>query len=123
MKSTLIAGAMLALTASLLGGSVAAAAPQGGSGVVSGLVVGADNKPVPNAIITYQSAGGTAPHVAHADAHGHFTVSKLRGDVYEFRAAGNGVSSAWENVAVHPGKTRTVSLRAIFTKEEPKTYT
>jgi hypothetical protein len=64
-----------------------------------------------------------APHVAHADARGHFTISKLKGDVYAIRAAGNGVSSAWENVAVHPGKTRTISLRAVFTKEEPKTYT
>jgi protocatechuate 3,4-dioxygenase beta subunit len=114
---------MLVLAASLMGASNATAAPQGGSGVVTGVVIGADNKPVPNAIVTYQNSGGMAPHVAHADAHGRFTISKLKGDVYAIRAAGNGVSSAWENVAVHPGKTRTVSLRAIFTKEEPKTYT
>ena len=90
---------------------------------MTGVVVGADNKPVPNAVVTYQNSGGSAPHVAHADAHGHFTVSKLKGDVYAFRAAGNGVTSAWENVAVHPGKTRSVSLRAVFVKEDVKQFT
>ena len=123
MKHTLIAGAFL-VVASLIGAPGAAAAPQGGSGVVTGVVLGADHKPIPNAIVTYQNAGGNAPHVAHADAHGHFTISKLRGDVYAIRATGNGVSSAWENVAVHPGKTKTVALRAIFEKnDEPKTFT
>lgn len=123
MKNARIAGTMLVLAASLMGGSNAIAAPQGGSGVVTGVVIGPDNKPVPNAIVTYQNSNGLAPHVAHADAHGHFTISKLKGDVYAIRAAGNGVSSAWENVAVHPGKTRTVALHAINAKEEPKTYT
>jgi len=122
MKSVL-AGTMLMLCANLIGGSPIAAAPQGGSGVVTGVVLGADNKPVPNAVITYQNAGGRAPHVAHADAQGHFTVSKLKGDVYEFRAASNGVSSDWENIAVHPGKTRTVALHAIHEKEDVKQYT
>lgn len=123
MKNTLIFGAFL-LVASLMGAAGVAAAPQGGSGVVTGIVLGADHKPIPNAIVTYQNAGGNAPHVAHADAHGHFTISKLRGDVYAIRATGKGVSSAWENVAVHPGKTRTISLRAIFEKnDDPKTFT
>jgi Carboxypeptidase regulatory-like domain len=122
MKNISFAGAML-LLASLIGGSSAAAAPQGGSGVVTGVVLGVDNKPVPNAVVTYQTAGGTAPHVAHADAHGHFTISKLRGDVYAIRATGDGVSSDWENVAVHPGKIRTVALHAIHEKQEPKQYT
>ena len=87
MKNNVIAAATLLLIGGLTGASSTAAAPQGGSGVVTGVVLGADNKPVPNAVITYQNAGGRAPHVAHADAHGHFTVSKLKGDVYEFRAA------------------------------------
>jgi Carboxypeptidase regulatory-like domain len=123
MKNRFIAGTMLVFAASLIGGSNASAAPQGGSGVVTGVVIGPDKKPVPNALITYQNTGGSAPHVAHADAHGHFTVSKLRGDVYAFRASANGVTSAWENVAVHPGKTRTVALHTGFEKEEVKQYT
>jgi hypothetical protein len=123
MKTLLTAGTLLVFAASLIGGSNASAAPQGGSGVVTGVVIGADNKPVPNAVITYQNAGGSAPHVAHADAHGHFTVSKLKGDVYAFRAAGDGVTSAWENISVHPGKTRTVALHTTHEKEEVKQYT
>jgi len=123
MKNAGIAGTILILAASFVAGSNAVAAPQGGSGVVTGVVIGPDKKPVPNAVITYQNAGGSAPHVAHADAHGHFTISKLKGDVYAIRAAGNGVSSDWENVAVHPGKTRTVALHAIHEKEEVKQYT
>jgi hypothetical protein len=122
MKNQWIVGTMV-LAASLIGGSNVGAVPQGGSGVVTGVVVGADNKPVPNAVVTYQNSNGMAPHMAHTDAHGHFTVSKLKGDVYAFRGAGNGVTSAWENVAVHPGKTRTVSLRAVFVKEEVKQFT
>jgi hypothetical protein len=124
MKNVLLAGTMLVLSASLLGATHAVAAPQGGSGVVTGVVVGADNKPVPNAVVTYQNAGGSAPHMAHADAHGHFTISKLKGDVYAIRATtSDGVSSDWENVAVHPGKTRSVALHAIHEKQEPKQYT
>lgn len=111
------------LSVGLLGATNVAAAPQAGSGVVTGVVLGADNKPVPNAVVTYQNAGGSAPHMAHADAHGHFTLSKLKGDVYAIRATNNGVSSDWENVAVHPGKTRTIALHAIHAKEEPKQYT
>jgi hypothetical protein len=123
MNNKMIAAAMLLLAGGLFGASSAVAAPQGGSGVVTGVVLNANNKPVPNAVITYQNAGGRAPHVARADAHGHFTVSKLKGDVYEFRATSNGVSSDWENVAVHPGKTRNVALHAIHEKEDPKQYT
>jgi hypothetical protein len=123
MKNVLLAGTML-LSASLIAGSSLAAAPQGGSGVVTGVVLGADNKPIPNAVVTYQNAGGSAPHMAHADAHGHFTISKLKGDVYAIRATtGDGVSSDWENVAVHPGKTRSLALHAIHEKQEPKQYT
>jgi len=121
MKSLLFAGAILVAT-SLLGAPNAAAQHASG-GVVTGVVLGADNKPVPNAVVTYQNAGGSAPHMAHADAHGRFTISKLRGDVYAIRATSNGVSSDWENVAVHPGKTRTISLRTIHEKEEVKQYT
>lgn len=94
-----------------------------GSGVVTGIVIGPDDKPVPRAIVTYQSGGGSAPHVAHADAKGRFTISKLRSDNYAVRASGNGVASAWENVSVHSGKTKTLTLHTIYAKEIPKAYT
>ena len=123
MKSKFGTATMLLVIAGLAFATSTAAVPQG-SGVVTGVVLGPDKKPVPNAVITYQTAGGTAPHMAHADAHGHFTISKLKGDVYAVRATSNGFSSAWENVAVHPGKTRTVTLHAINEKsDEPKAFT
>ena len=99
-----------------------AAGPQN-TGVVTGVVIGPDDKPVPHAIVTYQSGGGSAPHVAHADARGHFTISKLRSDNYAVRASGNGVASAWENVSVHSGRTKTLTLHTIYAKEIPKAYT
>jgi hypothetical protein len=124
MKSKFITSAALLFVAGFAFAASAAATPQGGSGVVTGVVLGPDKKPVPNAVITYQNAGGSAPHMVHADAHGHFTISKLKGDVYAVRATSNGFSSTWENVAVHPGKTRTVTLHTIIEKsDEPKAFT
>ncbi len=91
--------------------------------MVTGVVIGPDDKPVPHAVVTYQSGGGSAPHVAHADARGHFTISKLRSDNYALRASGKGVFSSWENVVVRSGKTKTLTLHTIYAKEIPKAYT
>ena len=112
------------LFVSLMAAGTAIAEPQSsGSGIVTGVVIGPDDKPVPHAIVTYQSGGGNAPHVAHADTRGRFTISKLRSDNYELRASGKGVFSAWENVSVRSGKTKTLTLHTIYAKEIPKAYT
>jgi hypothetical protein len=122
MRHALILGVILCLA--LTTAQRTMAHPQnGGSGVVTGVVIGPDDKPVPHAIVTYQSGGGNAPHVAHADAKGHFTIAKLRSDNYSLRASGKGVFSAWENVAVKSGKTKTLTLHTIYAKEIPKAYT
>src|SRR4029077_18604207 len=100
------------------------AAQHKGGGVLSGVVLGADDKPVPHASVTYQSSAGIAPHAVHADSQGHFTISKLRTDDYDLRASGKGVYSEWEkNVAVRSGQTKSVTLRLIYAKEIPKAYT
>jgi Carboxypeptidase regulatory-like domain len=100
------------------------AAQRKGAGVLSGVVVGPDDKPVPHASVTYQSSGGTAPHAVHADSQGHFTITKLRTDNYDLRASGKGVFSEWEkNVTVRSGRTKSVTLRLIYAKEIPKDYT
>ena len=103
------------------------AAPQQhkGTGVttLTGVVLGPDDKPVPDAAVTYQSSGGNAPHAVHADSHGRFTITKLKADNYDLRASGNGVFSDWEkNVYVRKGKTKNVTLRLIYAKEVPKAY-
>jgi len=69
------------------------AAQRKGAGVLSGVVLGPDDKPVPHASVTYQSSAGIAPHAVRADSQGHFTISKLRSDNYDLRASGEGVFS------------------------------
>ena len=103
----------------------AAAAPQQhrGTTTLTGVVVGPDDRPVPHAAVTYQSSGGNAPHAVHADAQGHFTITKLKADNYDLRASGKGVFSEWEkNVYVRKGQTKNVTLRLIYAKEVPKAY-
>lgn len=102
-----------------------AAAPQSkGGGVLTGVVIGPDDKPVPHAVVTYQSGGGNAPHAMRTDAKGRFTIPKLRSDNYDVRASGKGVFSEWEkNVSVRSGHTKSVTLRLIYAKEIPKQYT
>ena len=100
------------------------AAQHKGAGVISGVVLGPDDKPVPHASVTYQSSAGVAPHAVRADSQGHFTITKLRSDNYDLRASGRGVYSEWEkNVSVRSGQTKSVTLRLIYAKEIPKAYT
>lgn len=100
------------------------AAQRKGTGVLTGVVLGPDDKPVPHAGVSYQSSGGNAPHAVHADSQGRFTISKLRNDNYDLRASGKGVFSEWEkNVTVRSGHTKSVTLRLIYAKEIPKDYT
>jgi hypothetical protein len=121
MKSALIVGVFL--SAALLAAERLPADPQsGGSGVLTGVVIGPDDKPIAHALVTYQSAGGSAPHVMHADARGLFSIAKLRSDNYELRASGRGVLSPWENIAVRSGKTKAVTLRLVYSKQVPKEY-
>jgi hypothetical protein len=98
-------------------------APQRGAGTLAGIVLGPDDKPVANAAVTYQSGAGNAPHAIHTDAHGRFSITKLKSDNYDLRASGKGVFSEWEkNVSVRSGQTKTVTLRLIYAKEMPKAY-
>jgi hypothetical protein len=100
------------------------AAPQSkGSGTLSGLVVGPDDRPVSHASVTYQSSGGNAPHAVRTDSQGHFTITKLKSDNYDLRATGKGVFSEWEkNISVKSGQTKSVTLRLIYAKQIPKAY-
>lgn len=94
-----------------------------GTATLTGVVIGPDDRPVPHAAVTYQSSGGSAPHAVHADAHGHFTISKLRADNYDMRASGKGVFSEWrKNITVRSGHTKNVILRLIYAKQVPKAY-
>ncbi len=102
--------------------SVTAAQRKGGpSGVISGLVLGPDDKPAPHAAITYQSSDGSAPHAVHADSHGRFTIIKLHTDIYDIRATAGGIFSEWQkNFQVQSGHTSEITLHLIYAREMPK---
>lgn len=93
----------------------------GPSGVISGVVLGPDDKPAPHAAITYQSSSGSSPHAVHADSHGRFTITKLHTDNYDLRATSNGVFSEWQkNFPVQSGRTSDITLYLIYAKAMPK---
>ena len=98
------------------------AAPQTkGSAILSGVVIGPDDKPVPHASVSYQSSDGSAPHAVHTDAHGRFTIAQLRSDNYDIRASARGIFSEWEkNISLRKGQTKSIELRLIYAKEMPK---
>jgi Carboxypeptidase regulatory-like domain len=92
-----------------------------GTSVLTGVVIGPNDQPVPRASIMYQSSAGSSAHVVHTDAYGHFTVTKLPADNYDLRASANGVFSEWEkNVTIQPGQTRSITLHLIYAKQMPK---
>jgi len=93
-----------------------------GTSVLTGVVIGPNDKPVAHAAVSYQSSSGSAAHAVHTDARGRFTISKLPADNYDVRASANGIFSDWEkNVLIHPGQTRSVTLQLIYAKQMPKT--
>ena len=111
---------LLALAAAL---DVSAAPQSKGTSKLTGIVLGPDDKPVANASVSYQVSSGSAPHVVRTDAHGHFTISKLKADNYDLRASGKGVFSEWQkNISLRSGATKQLTLRLIYAKEIPKAY-
>jgi len=109
------------LATSLISTTVFAAPQHKGSSTLTGVVLGPNDKPVVRAVITYQSSGGSAPHVVRTDARGRFTIPKLVADNYDLRASANGVFSEWEkNFTLRTGETRSITLRLIYAKRMPK---
>jgi hypothetical protein len=120
MKQTIVL--MAAVVAALLAaGTVSANRTAKGSCVLTGVVLGPDDKPVPHASLTYQSSGGNQPHALRTDASGHFRVTGLVADNYDMRATAKGVFSEWEkNVTVRKGPPTSVTLRLIYARQMPK---
>lgn len=102
---------------------VSAAPQHKGSSTLSGVVLGPDDKPVAHASVSYQSSGGSAPHVVRTDSSGHFTITKLKADDYDLRASGKGVFSEWEkNIPLRAGETKNLTLHLVYAKQVPKAY-
>jgi len=113
------------LTTALIATRSVLASPQRteakGTSVLTGVVIGPNDKPVAHAAVSYQSSGGNAAHAVHTDAHGRFTITRLPSDNYDLRASANGIFSEWEkNVTVHTGQTRSITLQLIYAKQMPK---
>jgi hypothetical protein len=109
------------LSACLASRSAQASPDRKGTSVLTGSVIGPNDKPVAHAVVSYQSSSGMAAHAVHTDAHGKFTIPKLPADNYDVRASSNGIFSDWEkNVVINRGETRTVTLHLIYAKEMPK---
>ena len=79
--------------------------------MITGTVMGADNKPVPTAVVTCQSGAGFRPRVVRTDAKGHFVINGLKWDSYDLRASAKGAYSDWEkNFLLKEGQTRELTL-------------
>ena len=79
---------------------------------LTGVVLGADDKPVPNAGVTCETSGGMRPRAVHADAKGHFMITGLKQDSYDLRASSNGAYSDWEkNIPLRRDQTKAITLR------------
>lgn len=94
-----------------LASSLMAQSSKMGRGMITGTVLGADNKPVAAAVVTIQSGAGFRPRVVRTDAKGHFVINGLKWDSYDLRASAKGAYSDWEkNFLLKEGQTREITL-------------
>jgi len=113
MKRKLILALMLGV-AVLIALQLNAQAPQKAGATLTGIVLGADGKPVPNASITCETSGGQKPRAVHADSKGRFFITGLKQDSYDLRASANGAYSDWErNIPLRKGQTKEIKLQLL----------
>ena len=81
---------------------------------LSGVVLGADGKPVAAAGVTCETSSGMKPRAVHTDAKGKFVITGLKQDSYDLRASANGAYSDWErNIPLKLGQTKEVTLHLL----------
>ena len=89
-------------------------------GVLSGIVLGQNGKPVDHAAVVCQSSGGISPRVVYTEANGRFTITGLRQDNYDLRATANGNYSDWDkNIVVRNGLTKEVTIKLVNSDATP----
>ncbi len=89
-------------------------------GVLSGIVLGQNGKPVDHAAVVCQSSGGSSPRVVYTEANGRFTITGLRQDNYDLRATANGNYSDWDkNIVVRNGLTKEVTIKLVNSDATP----
>ena len=94
--------------------SVSAQAPKKNGATISGMVLGADGKPVAGAGVTCETSSGLTPRAVHTDAKGRFFITGLKQDSYDIRASANGAYSDWErNIPMRKNQTKEVTLQLL----------
>jgi hypothetical protein len=113
MKRKLIMVILLGL-AVLCAVSLNAQTPKKSGATLSGVVVGADDKPVPHAGVTCESSAGLRPRAVHTDGNGRFKITGLKQDSYDLRASADGAYSDWErNIPLRKDQTKDITLRLL----------
>ncbi len=80
--------------------------------MISGVVQGADAKPLANARVYLQPSDGRAPHTVLTDGDGRYQFTKLKPGLYDLRAQSNGKwTEPQKNVNVHANEEVTVNLK------------
>ena len=91
-----------------------AQAPKKSVGIIAGIVLGQNGKPVDHAAVVCQSSGGSSPRVVYTDGNGRFTITGLRQDNYDLRASAKGTYSDWvKNIVVRIGQTKEVTVKLV----------
>jgi hypothetical protein len=81
---------------------------------LTGTVLGADGKPVPNASVTCETSSGLHPRAAHTDSKGTYFITGLKQDSYDLRATANGAYSDWvRNIPLRHDQTKSVTLQLL----------
>jgi hypothetical protein len=113
MNRKLISPLLLAFTL-LFAAELHAQKRDQGDVTITGVVLGADGKPVPAAAVTCQSSAGVQPRVVHTDKKGYYRITGLKQDFYDLRATANGAYSDWEkNIPLRKAQTKEVTLRLL----------
>ncbi|MFZ0818877.1 MAG: carboxypeptidase-like regulatory domain-containing protein [Candidatus Acidiferrales bacterium] len=82
------------------------------STTISGVVQGADGKPLAKARVYLQPSDGRAPHTVVTDAEGRYQFANLRAGLYDLKAHANGAWTELErNINVHAKEDVTVNLK------------
>jgi hypothetical protein len=105
---------LLPCLALLFAQAVSAQAPKKNGATLSGMVLGADGKPVVGASVTCETSSGLTPRAVHTDAKGKFFITGLKQDSYDIRASANGAYSDWErNIPMRKNQTKEITLQLL----------
>ena len=88
--------------------------PKKNGATISGIVLGADGKPVAGASVTCQTSSGLKPRAVHTDAKGKYFITGLKQESYDLRASANGAYSDWQrNIPIRKNQTKEITLQLL----------